>query len=245
MNEHFDDNAPIIITGGSQRLGLALAKTLHSAKTPVVITYRSKRDSIIELESLGIVCKQVNFANNEELDSFSGYLTQNFSSIRAIIHNASDWLPESDALAPADTMQQMLQVHVQAPYQLNLSVKPLLLNYHQQTIKAADIIHLTDYIVDKGSKKHIAYAASKAALANLTLSFSALLAPKVKVNSIAPSLLMFNESDDEAYKRKALKKSLMQLAPGEIEGVEAVQYLLKSNFITGSTLHLDGGRHLA
>ena len=47
----------------------------------------------------------------------------------------------------------------------------------------ADIIHISDYVAEKGSK-HIAYAAGKAALNNLTLSFSAMLAPKVKVNTV-------------------------------------------------------------
>ncbi len=44
--------------------------------------------------------------------------------------------------------------------------------------------------------KHIAYAASKAALDNVTRSFARKLAPEVKVNAIAPSLIMFNEGDD-------------------------------------------------
>ena len=130
--------------------------------------------------------------------------------------------------------------HVQAPYQLNLALAPLL----QANADGGDIIHFTDYVADKGSQKHIAYAASKAALANLTLSFSAKLAPTVKVNSIAPALLMFNQGDDEAYKKKALSKSLLGLAPGEQEAVATVNYLLQSQYITGRTLHLDGGRHL-
>ncbi|WP_068545930.1 dihydromonapterin reductase [Thalassotalea crassostreae] len=234
----------IIITGGGQRLGFELAKALHSEDTPVIISYRTSRAELKQLTALGITCIQADFSSDKGIEGFSDYVLQNCSSLKAIIHNASSWLAESDDLSPADTMQPMLQVHVQAPYQLNIALQHLLIAYNQEAEQAADIIHLTDYVVDKGSKKHIAYAASKAALANLTLSFSALLAPKVKVNSIAPALLMFNDDDGDEYKQKALKKSLMQLCPGAIEGVEAVKYLLNSSYITGHTLHLDGGRHL-
>ena len=90
----------------------------------------------------------------------------------------------------------------------------------------------------------MAYAASKAALHNLTLSFAKKLAPQVKVNSIAPALLMFNEGDDDAYKEKALKKSLLEIVPGAKEAVKAMNYLFDSDYITGQTLHLNGGRHL-
>ena len=109
----------------------------------------------------------------------------------------------------------------------------------------ADIIHMSDYVASTGSHKHIAYAASKAALDNLTLSFASKYAPLVKVNSIAPALLMFNPQDDSAYREKALKKSLLGVAPGESEGVNAIRYLLDSRYLTGKTIALDGGRHLA
>jgi len=92
--------------------------------------------------------------------------------------------------------------------------------------------------------KHIAYAASKAALANLTLSFSRLLAPRVKVNSLAPSLIMFNEGDSDAYREKTLKKSLMGLEPGVEVVVHTLQFILNNPYITGRTIPLDGGRHL-
>jgi dihydromonapterin reductase/dihydrofolate reductase len=103
---------------------------------------------------------------------------------------------------------------------------------------------MTDYVQDTGSKKHIAYAASKAALHNLTLSFATLLAPNVKVNSIAPALLMFNEHDSDDYKAKSLQKSLLQICPGAQEAVKAMNYLFDCDFVTGQTMHLDGGRHL-
>ncbi len=69
----------------------------------------------------------------------------------------------------------------------------------------------------EGSDKHIAYAASKAALDNMTRSFARKLAPDVKVNAIAPALIMFNTGDDEAYRQQALTKSLMQIAQGKVK----------------------------
>mgnify|MGYP006187188965 FL=1 len=91
----------------------------------------------------------------------------------------------------------------------------------------------------------MAYAASKAALENLTFSFAKALAPKVKVNAIAPALLMFNSDDDNEYREKALKKSLLQIEPGANEMTNTVVYLLNSRYITGRVLALDGGRPLA
>ena len=90
----------------------------------------------------------------------------------------------------------------------------------------------------------MAYAASKAALENLTYSFARALAPNVKVNAIAPALLMFNQHDDEPYRQKALRKSLLQCEPGAEEMSNAVQYLLNSRYITGKVIALDGGRQL-
>ena len=97
-------------------------------------------------------------------------------------------------------------------YLLNHALESLLRGFGHA---ASDIIHITDYVVERGSDKHIAYAASKAALDNMTRSFARKLAPEVKVNAIAPSLIMFNEHDDAEYRKQALDKSLMKIAPGE------------------------------
>jgi dihydromonapterin reductase/dihydrofolate reductase len=175
------------------------------------------------------------------MNEFIQKVKSKHSSLRAIIHNASDWIPESADMECADIMAKMMQVHVSVPYQINLSLKELLLS-SPENLK--DIIHFTDFVAEKGSKKHIAYAASKAALANMTLSFAASFAPDVKVNSIAPALVLFNESNNDEYKAKAVKKALIEKEGGLREVISSVDYLLTSTYITGRTLHLDGGRHL-
>lgn len=236
--------SPIVITGGAQRLGLAAALALREADYPVVITYRKQRPLLSRLRQQGIETIQADFADEDGILHFAEQLRARFRSLRAIIHNASEWLPEGGAEADSVVLQRMMNIHVTAPFLLNQECGELL-RRHGELRGYADIIHMSDYVASIGSKKHIAYAASKAALDNLTLSFASKFAPFVKVNSIAPALLMFNHDDDSAYREKVLKKSLLGVAPGESEGVNAIRYLLESRYLTGKTIALDGGRHLA
>jgi dihydromonapterin reductase/dihydrofolate reductase len=232
--------SPILVTGAGQRIGLAFAKHCLEQGQPVITTYRTYRPAVDALQKAGATCIHADFASNAGIDRFITLLRERTDSLRAIIHNASDWMPESDDTEPTDVMAAMMQIHAMTPYRINLACRDLLEN----SDTGADIVHMTDYVVVKGSAKHIAYAASKAALENLTLSFARLLAPRVKVNSLAPSLIMFNEGDSEAYREKTLKKSLMGIEPGVAVAVETLQFLLDNPYITGRSIPLDGGRHL-
>ena len=236
------NNEPILITGVGKRLGLHLAQNFLIRGIPVIGTYRTQRDSIQELVNMGAKMYHCDFHDELEILNFTRSISQHHQGLRAIIHNASEWISDDHKdLTAAEIMHSMMQVHVTAPYQINLMLQELLL---QSAHKHTDIIHIGDYITSRGSTKHIAYAASKAAQDNLTLSFAARLAPKVKVNSIAPALVLFKEDDDESYKEKALNKSLMQREAGLDEILHAVDYLMQSEYVTGRILPVDGGRHL-
>lgn len=232
---------PILITGVARRVGLHLAQTFLERGQPVIGTYRTERPALEALEKAGAELYACDFYEERQVAALVQSLSSAHSRLRAIIHNASDWIPECSGMPAAEVIRRMMQVHVHAPYLLNLSLSPLL---QACTAPHADIIHVGDYVSTRGSRKHIAYAASKAAQDNLTLSFSASLAPKVKVNSIAPALVMFNDGDDEAYREKARRKSLMEREAGLEEFQRTVDYLLESVYVTGRILHMDGGRHL-
>lgn len=229
----------IIITGAGQRIGLALAEYFAQQSYQVIISYRTERNSIQYLRDLGVTCIQADFTTHEGILFFTQSVLEKQPMIRCIIHNASDWNAEKNTDDYADLLDQMIQIHVKAPYLLNLAFEPLL---KQSAVADSDIIHLTDYVVSKGSAKHLAYAASKAALHNLTQSFAQKLAPYTKVNSIAPALIMFNENDDDEYKQKAQQKSLLQIPPGAEEVINAVNFILQSRYMTGQSINIDGGR---
>lgn len=231
----------VLITGIGKRLGLELARH-YLAKGDIVIgTYRAEYPSIEELHNKGAELYQVNFYDQQALNDFIYEVAQQYSSIRTIIHNASDWLPDNAEMPKSDILNRMMTIHVSVPYQINLGLQTLLEN---NVSEFSDIIHISDYVSAQGSKKHIAYAASKSALNNLTLSFATLLAPKVKVNSISPALVKFNPHDDDNYKQKALNKALIQSEAGFEELINAIEFITKSRFMTGRNMQLDGGRHL-
>lgn len=236
--------SPIIITGVGKRIGYALAKHFLAQGQQVIGTYRSHYPSIDELQALGATLIQGDFYDNAQVQTLIEQLSQ-YPKFRAIIHNASDWLADnSPSLAAHEVLQRMMQVHVSVPYQLNLALESQLRAGAEGEIGASDVIHITDYVAEKGSAKHIAYAASKAALHNMTLSFAAKFAPEVKVNSIAPAMILFNPSDDAAYRQKTLAKAILPKEAGNQEIIALVEYLLDSRYVTGRSHNVDGGRHL-
>jgi len=232
--------SPILITGAGQRIGLAIAHHLLLQGYKLILSYRTRHAEITELESLGAICIQADFIDDQSISHFIEQLKQQTQSLRGIIHNASSWDCEKNTNNFARLFDDMMRIHAKVPYLINLACSGLLTSNKG----TADIVHLTDYVVETGSPKHIAYAASKTALDNMTKSFASQLAPKIKVNAIAPSLIIFNQNDSEEYKAKTLKKSLMEIEPGSKEILNCLDMLLTSSYITGRTIQVDGGRHL-
>lgn len=230
--------APILITGAAQRVGLHCARRLLEAGHPVIITYRTQRPGVQRLRDLGATALFADFSDEHGTLDFIQRLKQHTDRLRAIVHNASAWLAE----VPGDeaaAFKAMSGVHMLAPYLINLHCAELL-----KGSTPADIVHISDDVTRKGSSKHIAYCATKAGLESLTLSFAAKFAPAIKVNGIAPALLLFNADDDADYRATALAKSALGIEPGSEVIYQSLRYLLDNPYVTGTTLTVNGGRHV-
>ncbi|SCY22556.1 dihydromonapterin reductase [Pseudomonas sp. NFACC37-1] len=230
--------APILITGAAQRVGLHCARRLLEDGHPVIATYRTERPGVQTLRDLGAVVLFADFSSETGILAFIEQLKQHTDRLRAIVHNASAWLAEGPGSETA-AFNAMFGVHMLAPYLINLHCAELLLRS-----TPADIVHISDDVTRKGSARHIAYCATKAGLESLTLSFAAKFAPAIKVNGIAPALLLFNPEDDAAYRAKALAKSALGIEPGSEVIYQSLRYLLDNPYVTGTTLTVNGGRHV-
>jgi dihydromonapterin reductase/dihydrofolate reductase len=230
--------APVLITGASQRIGLHCAERLLGDGYPVIVSYRTERPGVQSLREQGAIAIQADFSSKDSVMAFIAQLKDTTDSLRAIVHNASEWLAETQG-DEGDVFMRMFNVHMLAPYLINLHCAELL-----QRSATADIIHIGDDVTRKGSSKHIAYCASKAGMDNLTLSFAARYAPDIKVNGIAPAMLMFKPDDDAAYRANTLAKSALGIEPGPDVIYQSLRYLMDNPYVTGTTLTVNGGRHV-
>ncbi|MEO4045872.1 dihydromonapterin reductase [Pseudomonas sp. CAU 1711] len=230
--------APILITGAGQRLGLHCAERLLDAGQPVIFSYRREREGVAHLRQRGAIALQADFASEAGILDFIEQVKNHTDRLRAIVHNASDWDTETPG-QEAEVFRRMVSVHMLAPYLINLHCEELL-----RRSTPADIIHIGDDVTRTGSAKRPAYCASKAGLDSLTLSFAARFAPQIKVNTIAPALIQFNEGDSAAHRAKRLGESALGIEPGAEVLYQSLRYLLDNPYVTGTSLSLNGGRHL-
>ncbi|SDV04369.1 dihydromonapterin reductase [Pseudomonas mucidolens] len=230
--------APILITGAGQRVGLHCALRLLDAQQPVIFSYRTERPDVQRLRDRGAIAVFADFSSEAGILAFIAELKTHTERLRAIIHNASAWTAETPG-GESRAFIDMFSVHMLAPYLINLHCASLL-----QQSTPADIVHISDDVTRKGSRQHIAYCATKAGLDNLTLSFAAKYAPQIKVNGIAPAMVMFNQDDNAAYRAKVLAKSALGIEPGAEVIYQSLRYLLDNPYVTGTTLTVNGGRHI-
>ncbi|MCF6299305.1 MAG: dihydromonapterin reductase [Thiomicrorhabdus sp.] len=233
----------VFITGAGQRIGYYLANAfLQQGDYPVLFTYRTHHPEVDALKALGGIGFQVDFTSPDALPALIKQVKASAGSLRAIIHNASIWLPD-DAMTGeeggVENFNALFQVHVEVPYVLNKAFTPLL---QASSAPLKDIVSLSDASVNRVSADHIAYVASKAALQAVSKGFAKKLAPNIKVNDIAPALILFNKGDDEEYKQQRLAQSALGIEPGPEVVWQAVQYLMNSPYTTGTVLALDGGK---
>lgn len=226
----------ILITGAAQRIGLHCARRFVDDGYRVIITCRHERKEWRTRPLDGIEVIQADFSTVAGIEALIDVLQQRSIRLRALIHNASLWLGDD---AGAEGFQKMFMVHMQAPYLLNLASEHLF-----ESDAPGDIIHLTDHVARRGSRRHAGYCASKAGLEALSLSFAARLAPRIKVNAIAPALIMFNPDDSAEYRERTLEKSALGIEPGPEVVYQSIRYLMDNPYVTGTCLDLNGGRNL-
>src|SRR5471032_3577823 len=130
--------APILITGAGQRVGLHCAQRLLEDGQRVIFSYRSERPGVQTLRDLGATAVFADFSSEAGILAFITELKTHTDSLRAIVHNASEWLAETPG-NEAQIFTQLFSIHMLAPYLINLECAGLL---HRSEV--ADIIHIGD-----------------------------------------------------------------------------------------------------
>jgi len=104
-------------------------------------------------------------------------------------------------------------------------------------------VNLVDVNTLKPLSQHSLYCASKAALEMLTKSLAEELAPKIRVNAVAPGAILWSEDEleNDAFREKRLANVPLERKGDPKNIVNAVKYLISAEYVTGQTIAVDGG----
>ncbi len=91
---------------------------------------------------------------------------------------------------------------------------------------------------------HAAYQLSKNMLYNMTKMMAVEFAPQIRVNGIAPGLILPPKEKDEVYLKQQYRKNLFNCSGRLSDITDAVIFLLTNTFITGEVMFIDGGQNL-
>ncbi|WP_396365867.1 SDR family NAD(P)-dependent oxidoreductase, partial [Klebsiella pneumoniae] len=103
---------PILITGAGRRIGLALAHHFLQQRQPVIVSYRTPYPAIDGLREAGALCLQADFSSDDGILTFAEAVKSHTNGLRAIIHNASDWMAEKPGVPLSAVINRMMQIHV-------------------------------------------------------------------------------------------------------------------------------------
>jgi dihydromonapterin reductase/dihydrofolate reductase len=234
--------APILITGAGRRVGLYLADALHADGHPILAHHRRPSAALEERAGTDFMLLTADLGTEQGALSLAEAVCQHTTTLRAIIHNASFFEPTNrNPYEVGAQAQRFFQLHVMTPYLLNETLRPLLDNLAEGP---ADILHITDISVHRPEPCYDLYCATKAGLANLTRSYAQRLAPRIKVNMVAPGPILFPQGFPGQERDRILDRTPLATEGGPKAIYLAVRYLLDNAFVTGTELRVDGGHSI-
>lgn len=241
-----------LVTGAARRIGAAIARRLHADGYALALHYRSSRaemDALVaELNHVragSVIALQADLAEFDRLPELVAGTVGHFGRLDALVNNASAFYPTPLGSATPAQWDDLFASNARAPFFLAQAAAP-----HLRAARGG-IVNLADIHGERPLAGHGIYCMAKAALLMLSKSLALDLAPDVQVNAIAPGAILWPEpANGEPAKETAAQVALLASTPlqrmGTPEDVAAaVSWLLHdAGYVTGQTLHLDGGRHL-
>ena len=231
-----------LVTGATKRLGRAIVLALADEGVNVVVHYRQSVDEARslcqELERRGVKAWQLDadFEDSGRLEQVFSQAVDLAGSLDLLVNNASLFLPSTLQDVDWAGLMRHVQINAWAPF--------VLAREFARQVGRGRIVNLLDSRVAGNDRRHVAYILSKYLLAVLTEMMAREFAPGVTVNGVAPGLILPPAGQEKSYLDK-LAKALPLQCHGEPRDIaDAVLYLLKSDFVTGQIIFVDGGQHL-
>ncbi|MCB9841139.1 MAG: SDR family oxidoreductase [Phycisphaeraceae bacterium] len=248
-----------LITGGARRVGRTTSLALARGGCDLIVTYRSSRGGaralIDEVRGFGanVAAERLDLGDLVEVRAFAAAIARSHRRLDVLVHNASIYAPTPLDAAAREAgegefgVEDFMRVNAVAPLVLTAGLAGSLRNSILPI--GAGVVAMCDiHSMGRPRKDHAAYSMSKAALEEMVRSLARDLAPRVRVNGVAPGVVAWPEHGDEAdeaLQRRYLERVPLERAGTPEDAAEVVRWLaLDAAYTTGQIVRVDGGRWL-
>jgi pteridine reductase len=224
-----------LVTGAGVRLGRALALDLARHGYAVAAHYRTHRPP------RSMVALRADLAEPDGAERLARAFRERFDRLDLLVCSAAAFEARPLAATDAEAFDAQMDVNARAPLLLARAFAPLLLR-----APGSSIVNVAD--VGGGLvpwSGYAAYSASKAALVRLTECLALELAPRIRVNAVAPGTVLWPDDYPGGLRRELTRRIPLRRVGTPDDLCAAVRYLAGASFVTGVVLPVDGGRRLS
>lgn len=237
-----------LITGG-RRIGAVVAAELARAGADIALVYRRSRAEAEETgasaRTLGrrVLLIQADLSQPESCDRVVGDTVNALGRLDVLVNMASLYGSKPVDELTVDDWDRQIAVDVRAAWLCARAAVP-----HMRRLRGGRIINFGDWVARSGRPRYtgyLPYYVAKAAVIALTEALALeLAADQILVNAIAPGPIVAPEDTSDEEFASVERATPLGRWGGEVEIAKAVLALVDSDFITGETIRVDGGRHL-
>ncbi len=240
----------VLVTGASRGIGRSIAIQLAEEGYNVVVNYagnKEKADAVVEeikakgVESFAI---QANVANGDEVKAMIKEVVSQFGSVDVLVNNAGITRDNLLMRMKEQEWDDVIDTNLKGVFNCIQKVTPQMLRQ-----KGGSIINLSSVVGAVGNPGQANYVATKAGVIGLTKSAAKELASRhITVNAVAPGFIVSDMTDALSDELKAQMLEQIPLAEfGEDSDIaHTVAFLAseKAKYITGQTIHVNGGMYM-
>ncbi|MFP6581970.1 MAG: SDR family oxidoreductase [Candidatus Hydrogenedentota bacterium] len=236
------NNQTVLITGGARRLGKSISEHLGAKGYRVIIHHDQSGDEAQQLADLinegggDAHCVQAHLSDETSCKNLAVTVRKSFGDIHHLINNAS--------IFPEDTLNTLNADSIQENFNINTLVPLFLARTLHESGTLATVTNLLDTRIQDYDRQHVSYHLSKRALQSLTAMMALEWAPEVRVNGIAPGLILPPEGQTEEHLEALRHTNPLNHIGNPLEVSETIDFLISNPSITGQIIYIDGGRHL-
>lgn len=232
-----------LITGGTRGIGKSIAQAMHKQGATVIITGRSEEKAQAVANEIGsnAIGMAYEAGNVEKVSEFAAAVLGKVEKLDILVNNAGITKDTLMMRMSQEDWQQVLDVNLSSNFALTKAFLP-----HMMKNRVGRVINMTSIVGVMGNAGQANYAASKAGLIGFSKSMAIETAPRgITVNCVAPGFIATEMTDAIPEKaREALLTQIPAKKMGQVEDIANTCVFLASDeasYITGQTLHVNGG----